>query len=134
MTKLINQADEKRQIKNVSCISIPTPILATRWFCSGAGVGTGSCVGTSVGSGARRTRSRGIGTSVGSGARRTRRRGVGGGAGVSRRSGVGGGAGVGTSRSYNFHLANSVISRAGLGKYGNFNVLPPLLADQPKKV
>ena len=118
MTKLINQADEKRQIKNVSCISIPTPILATRWFCSGAGVGTGSCVGTSVGSGARRTR----------------RSGVGGGAGVSRRSGVGGGAGVGTSRSYNFHLANSVISRAGLGKYGNFNVLPPLLADQPKKV
>ena len=128
MTKLINQADEKRQIKNVSCISIPTPILATRWFCSGAGVGTGSCVGTGVGSGARRTRSRGIGTSVGGGT------GVGGGAGVSRRSGVGGGAGVGTSRSYNFHLANSVISRAGLGKYGNFNVLPPLLADQPKKV
>ena len=128
MTKLINQADEKRQIKNVSCISIPTPILATRWFCSGAGVGTGSCVGTSVGSGARRTRSRGIGTSVGGGT------GIGGGAGVSRRSGVGGGAGVGVGRSYNFHLANSVISRAGLGKYGNFNVLPPLLADQPKKV
>ena len=32
------------------------------------------------------------------------------------------------------HLAYSVISVAILGKYGNVNVLPPSLADQPPKM